>query len=132
MAKRSTRPVAGSAQRFVESGISVPVGVTVINRALKALKSCPKSFKVAKWHFLAIAVARGTKVGALLHRCIHVVYQAVRPYAGTYLGDLVLGFLFELGFKLCLGTLRIGQLHSKFLRLKFEHVQRLHLGESCG
>ena len=129
MGERSTLPVTAAARRFVLS-ISVSKGVAVVLKALKALKSLPQRCVVAKWHFLAAAVARGTKVGALLHRCIYLVYQAVRPYAGTYLGDLVLGFLFELGFKVCLGSLRIGQLHSEFLSLELEAVQRLHLGEA--
>ena len=127
----SRHPVA----RVMSKHIATPVrvwfvqSVTSIGHARPAFRKLSLRLVMAHWHFLALAVARGTKVGAAMHRLIHIAYQHVSPTAGTYLGDLVLSFLFELGFKQCMFFLRFGQLHAKFLRFEFEAVQRLHLGE---
>ena len=132
MAEPSRRPVA----RVVSKHITAPVrvwlvqSVASISHARPAFRKLALRLVVAHWHFLALAVARGTKVGAAMHRLIHLAYQRVSPAAGTYLGDLVVRFLFELGFKQCLFFLRFGQLHAKFLRFEFDAVQRLHLGET--
>ena len=114
------------------SGLPVAKCVITVKHALPRLETLPQRWVVAKWRFLAFAVARGTKVGAALHRLLRVLHAGVRPYAGMYFGGLVLDLLFELGFKVFVLTLRISQLHSKFLDLEFEAVQRLHLGKAHG
>ena len=131
MTERLCHPVA----RIVSKYIAAPVGVwlvqsvSAVSHARPAFRKLSLRLVMTHWHFLALAVARGAKVGTAMHRLVHVAYQRVRPAAGTYLGDLILVFLFELGFTLCMFILRFSQLHSKFLSFEFEAMQRLYLGE---
>lgn len=104
--------------------------VIFIRRATQKARHAWLSLVVLKWSLAARAVARGAKVGASLHRRFHVFYTYASPYASTYFGQFVLGFLCDLGFQVFKVSYCIGCLHSKFLSLEFQAMQRLYLGEA--
>lgn len=100
-----------------------------LDRAMQPIRHARLRFTILQWRLAARGVARGTKVGSALHRLLYVLYKYACPHAGTYFGQVVLGFISRLGFYVFKVAYRIGSLHSKFLRLEFEAMQQLKLGE---
>ena len=129
--KKLPHPVPTIMSKRLGAWLLRPVSqsVSAFMRAIPNLRKLSMRLEVAKWHYLAVAVARGTKVGAILHSFLRILSSYVRPYARTHLGEWVHRTLFDLGMKLYFFTFRFSKLHSKFLRLEFEAVQRLKLGE---
>ncbi len=127
--RRACASVPGIWDRFRGKWIAEVNRVSSLHGAHKAILYAYRRCLVLKWRLAAIAVARATKIGASLHRLLRVLYTNLHPFADCYLGQLVLGFICRLGFYVFKVAYRIGSLHSKFLRLEFEAMQQLELGE---
>lgn len=88
-------------------------------------------FYKLKWNLASFAIASSAEIFAGAFRCVRRFYQLAHPLSGSHFGQFVLTALFELGFKLCLTSLRLYGLHSQLLHLHFQRMRCLYLSE-CG
>lgn len=133
MHKPSKPAPARDDHRAIVSVVSlINQGMSRVARAKPLILTVRLRLEVLKWHHLARAVAAGAKVGATVHGFLHIAHRRVRPGARNYFKQAVLNLLFELCFKVFSLSSRLYKLHSHLLRLEFEAVERLYLGESHG